>query len=172
MCPWNLKPGNAISCILSIQICSKIYANYICNKKLKNINHNLSPLIRGDSNGQRSRVWEHTPAENFWNLKPGNAVSCILSIQICSVEFMLTILVFEIKEGKTRKKLKNINHIIYHYLLGGDSNGQRSRVSPRTFLKFEARKCRVSCILSIQICSVEFMLTILVFIKEGKTHKK
>ena len=32
------------------------------HKKLKNINHNLSPLIRGDSNGQRSRVWEHTPA--------------------------------------------------------------------------------------------------------------
>jgi hypothetical protein len=25
---WNLKPENAISCILSIQICSKIYANY------------------------------------------------------------------------------------------------------------------------------------------------
>jgi hypothetical protein len=27
---WNLKPGNAISCILSIRICSKIYANYTC----------------------------------------------------------------------------------------------------------------------------------------------
>jgi hypothetical protein len=28
---WNLKPGNAISCILSIQICSKIYANCTCS---------------------------------------------------------------------------------------------------------------------------------------------
>ena len=27
---WNLKPGNGISCILSIQICSKIYAKYTC----------------------------------------------------------------------------------------------------------------------------------------------
>jgi hypothetical protein len=25
-----LKPENAISCILNIQICSKIYANYTC----------------------------------------------------------------------------------------------------------------------------------------------
>jgi hypothetical protein len=26
----HLNPGNVISCILSIQICSKIYANYSC----------------------------------------------------------------------------------------------------------------------------------------------
>jgi hypothetical protein len=34
---WNLKHGNAISCILSIQICSKIYAKYTCiwNKRRK-----------------------------------------------------------------------------------------------------------------------------------------
>jgi hypothetical protein len=46
---WNLNPVNAISCILSIQICSKIYANYTCiwNKRRKN--------------AQRSRVWGHTP---------------------------------------------------------------------------------------------------------------
>jgi hypothetical protein len=28
--PENLNPGNVISCILGIQICSKIYANYTC----------------------------------------------------------------------------------------------------------------------------------------------
>jgi hypothetical protein len=55
---WNLKHGNAISCILSTQICSKIYANYTCiwNKRRKKctqskkrilINRNLSLLIRG-----------------------------------------------------------------------------------------------------------------------------
>jgi hypothetical protein len=34
---WNLNPVNAISCILSIQICSKTYANYTCiwNKRRK-----------------------------------------------------------------------------------------------------------------------------------------
>jgi hypothetical protein len=51
-----LKHGNAISCILSIQICSKIYANYTvfeikdgknAQKVKKNINCNLSLLIRG-----------------------------------------------------------------------------------------------------------------------------
>jgi hypothetical protein len=50
---WNLKSGNAISCILSIQIFSKIYANYTCiwnkrrKKRTKNkiiINNNLSLL--------------------------------------------------------------------------------------------------------------------------------
>jgi hypothetical protein len=29
-CVEMYSPGNAISCILSIQICSKIYANYTC----------------------------------------------------------------------------------------------------------------------------------------------
>jgi hypothetical protein len=37
-------------------------------------------LLEGDSNSWRPRVWGHTPAENFWNLKPGNAIFCILSI--------------------------------------------------------------------------------------------
>ena len=37
---------------------------------------------------------------------------------------MLTILVFEIKEGKKcTKSLKKILTVIYHYLLEGDSNG-------------------------------------------------
>jgi hypothetical protein len=46
-------------------------------------------------------------------LKPGNAVSCILSIQICS-KLILTILVYEIKDGKNAQKI--INNI-YHYLV-------------------------------------------------------
>ena len=41
---------------------------------------------------------------------------------------MLTILVFEIKEGKNAQKVKNILTIIYHYLLEGDSNGRRPHV--------------------------------------------
>jgi hypothetical protein len=41
-------------------------------------------LLEGDSNSWRPRVWGRTPAENFWNLKPGNAIFCILSMQICS----------------------------------------------------------------------------------------
>ena len=36
---------------------------------------------------------------------------------------MLTILVFEIKEGKNAQKVKKIVTIIYHYLLEEDSNG-------------------------------------------------
>jgi hypothetical protein len=39
--------------------------------------------------------------ENVWNLKPGNDISCILSIQICSI------LVYEVKEGKTHQKYNN-----------------------------------------------------------------
>ena len=41
---------------------------------------------------------------------------------------MLTILVFEIKEGKNAQKVTNILTIIYHYLLDGDNNGRRPRV--------------------------------------------
>jgi hypothetical protein len=96
---WNLNPGNVISCILSIQICSKIYANYTCiwnkrwknaQKVKKNINCNLSLLIRARGIIQ----------ENFWNLKPWNAISCILSIQ----------------------KIKKLLTIIYHYLVVKKSN--------------------------------------------------
>ena len=36
---------------------------------------------------------------------------------------MLTILVFEIKEGKNAQKVKKKLTIIYHYLLEEDSNG-------------------------------------------------
>jgi hypothetical protein len=36
---------------------------------------------------------------------------------------MLTILVFEIKEGKSTQKVKKILAIIYHFLLEEDSNG-------------------------------------------------
>ena len=38
---------------------------------------------------------------------------------------MLTILVFEIKEGKKRTKSKKVLTVIYHYLLEEDSNGRR-----------------------------------------------
>jgi hypothetical protein len=41
---------------------------------------------------------------------------------------MLTILVFEIKEGKNAQKVKKVLTIIYHYLLDGYSNGRRPRV--------------------------------------------
>jgi hypothetical protein len=58
------------------------------------------------------------PQKIFEILKAGNAMSCILGIQLCSKKFMLTILVFEIKEKKVRTKSKQkILTIIYHYLL-------------------------------------------------------
>jgi hypothetical protein len=41
---------------------------------------------------------------------------------------MLIVLVFEIKVGKNAQKVKKILTVIYHYLLEGDSNGQRPRV--------------------------------------------
>jgi hypothetical protein len=42
---------------------------------------------------------------------------------------MLTVLVFEIKEGTKAQKVKKVLlTVIYHYLLEGDSNGQRPRV--------------------------------------------
>jgi hypothetical protein len=53
-----------------------------------------------------------------------HGISCIPSIQICSKIYGITILVFEIKEGKNAQKVKNILTIIYHYLLDGDSNGR------------------------------------------------
>jgi hypothetical protein len=49
-------------------------------------------------------VWGHIPSENFLNLKTGNAISCIPSVQICSKFYANDILVFEIKEGKKRTK--------------------------------------------------------------------
>ena len=55
---------------------------------------------------------------------------------------MLTILVFEIKEGKNQQKVKKILTIIYHCLLEEDTNGHVcGGVLPRKFLKFETRKC-------------------------------
>ena len=52
-------------------------------------------------------VWVSTPAENF---KHENAISCILRSKF-ALKFMLTILVFEIKEGKRAQKVKkSINH--------------------------------------------------------------
>jgi hypothetical protein len=46
---------------------------------------------------------------------------------------MLTILVFEIKEGKKCTKKKNINHNLSLLIRG---------IIPRKILKFEARKCQ------------------------------
>jgi hypothetical protein len=77
---WNLKHGNAISCILSVQICSKIYAKYTCiwnkrrkkrtkSKKILTTIHHY--LLEEDSNGQRSRVWGYIPPENFWHCGAG-----------------------------------------------------------------------------------------------------
>ena len=56
---------------------------------------------------------------------------------------MLTILVFEINKGKNAQKVKKKLTIIYHYLLEEDSNDHvcEGVLSPRKFLKFEARKC-------------------------------
>jgi hypothetical protein len=49
---------------------------------------------------------------------------------------MLTVLVFEIKEGKNAQKVKK------NYLLEGDSNGHVcGDILPRKCLKFETRKC-------------------------------
>ena len=57
---------------------------------------------------------------------------------------MLTVLVFEMKEGKNEQKFKKILTVIYHYLLGGDSRMAIGHVCggvlPRKCLKFEARK--------------------------------
>jgi hypothetical protein len=113
---WNLKPGNAISCIPSIQICSKIYANYTCiwNKRRKKTNKRFKTiltiiyhyLLEGDSNGQRPLVWGHTLAENFWNLKPGNAISCIPSIQICSKIYANYTCIWNKRRKKRTKGLK------------------------------------------------------------------
>jgi hypothetical protein len=53
---------------------------------------------------------------------------------------MLTILVFEIKEGKNAQKVKkNINHNLSLLIRGGMATCVGA-YSPRTFLKFEARK--------------------------------
>jgi hypothetical protein len=59
----------------------------------------------------------------------GNAISCILRSKFV-LKFMLTILVFEIKEGKNAQKVKkNINHNLSLLIRGIIS-------------KFEARKCQ------------------------------
>jgi hypothetical protein len=66
-------------------------------------------------------------------LKHGNAISCILSTQICSKIYANYIVVFEIKEGKSAQKVKkNINRNL-SLLIGG--------IIPRKYLKFETRKC-------------------------------
>jgi hypothetical protein len=60
-------------------------------------------------------VWGSTPPENFWNLNPGNVISCILTSKFAP-KFMLTILVFEINKGRNAQKVKKKLTIIYHYL--------------------------------------------------------
>jgi hypothetical protein len=59
-------------------------------------------LLDGDINGRRPRVRRHTPAENVWNLKPGNTISSILSIQIRS-KIYANYIGFEIKEWNLGK---------------------------------------------------------------------
>jgi hypothetical protein len=55
---------------------------------------------------------------------------------------MLTVLVFEIKEGTKAQKVKKVLTVIYHYLLEGDSKGHVCRgILPGKCLKFETRKC-------------------------------
>jgi hypothetical protein len=119
---WNLKPGKAISCILSIQICSKMYANYTCycirNKRRKKrtkskkiltiIYHYLldrDKVCRGILPQKMFEIWSpEMPFPAFWASK--FALKC-----------MLTILVFEIKEGKNAQKINKLLAIIYHYLV-------------------------------------------------------
>jgi succinate dehydrogenase/fumarate reductase flavoprotein subunit len=124
---WNLMPGNAISCIPSDQICSKIYANNTCiwNKRTEKTNKRFKKILtiiyhyflEGDSNDRRPRVWPiyhawmggvwgNTPPENFWNLKHGNAISCILSIQF-ALKFTLTMLVNCNWNKRKKKRTKN-----------------------------------------------------------------
>jgi hypothetical protein len=71
-----------------------------------------------------------------------NAISCILSIQICS-KIYANILVFDIKEGKNAQEVKKILTVIYHYLLEGAAMAEGhvcGSVLPRKFLKFETHK--------------------------------
>jgi hypothetical protein len=88
-------------------------------------------------------------------------------------KFILTILVFEINNGKNAQKLNKINHI-YHYLLEEDSNGHvcggvlRQKIieiwsTEMPFPAFWASKF-----------ALKFMLTIVVFaeINEGKNAQK
>jgi hypothetical protein len=179
---WNLKHRNAISCILSIQICSKIYAKYTCiwnkirkkrtkSKKILTIIHHY--LLEEDSTGQRSCVWGHTPPENFWNLKPRNAISCILSIQICCKIYGNYTCIWNKRRKKL--KLKNILTVIYHYLLEGDSKGRRPRMWGHTTQKvFEIWNPEMPFpAFWASKFALKFMLTILVFeIKEGKNSQK
>ena len=44
---------------------SEIKEGKKAQKVKKNINRNLSLLIRGDSNGRRPRVWEHPTQKMF-----------------------------------------------------------------------------------------------------------
>jgi hypothetical protein len=66
-------------------------------------------ISEGDSNGWRPRVWPIYHAwklgGEIWNLKRGNAIFCILRSKF-ALKFMLTMLVFEIKEGKKCTKSK------------------------------------------------------------------
>jgi hypothetical protein len=64
-------------------------------------------------------------------LKHGNAISCILSIQICSKIYAIVVL--EIKEGKNAQKVKKNLNSNLSLLIGG--------IITRKFLKFETRKC-------------------------------
>ena len=113
-------------------------------------------ILEGDRHGWRPNVWPTYHAwirgsgaysrQNFWNLKHGNAISYILSIQICSKIYAKAkyICIWNQKEGKNAQKVKKILTVIYHYLLEGDSNGRRAHVWEHTtqkIFKFATRKC-------------------------------
>ena len=71
-------------------------------------------------------------------------VTCVgvYSLRTFFLKFMLTILVFEIKEGKNAQKVKkniNRNLSIRGIILRGILLIRG--IIPRTFLKFETRKC-------------------------------
>jgi hypothetical protein len=59
-------------------------------------------------------VWGHTPSKHFWNPKLGDAISCILTIQICSKIY--TNCIWN-KRRKSAQKINKLLTIIYHYLV-------------------------------------------------------
>jgi hypothetical protein len=98
-------------------------------------------LLEGD--GRRPRVWGHTPPEKFWNLKPGNAISCILSIQICSIIYAKYTCIWNKRRKKRTKNKKYFKTITYHYLVVEKRNNlnrfcfkQGQRIKPKTYFPF------------------------------------
>jgi hypothetical protein len=78
-------------------------------------------------------VCGHTDAENVWNLKPGNGISCILSIQICSKIYAKYTCIWN-KRRKKRTKNEKLFTIIYHYLVVEKRNNLKNLLSVYLFV--------------------------------------